>query len=130
MWTDEPSTSFDGKYYQIKNAYCNPKPIQKPSPPIMIGGAGERQTLRIVAKYGDACNIFGSVETVKRKLSILKEHCKSIGRDYDSILKTKLGRVVIEDDRELARKRSQQIANMPGESKLTNLQYMEPQKMY
>jgi alkanesulfonate monooxygenase SsuD/methylene tetrahydromethanopterin reductase-like flavin-dependent oxidoreductase (luciferase family) len=71
----------------------------------MIGGAGERQTLRIVAKYGDACNIFGSVETVKRKLSILKEHCKSIGRDYDSILKTKLGGVVIEGDRELARKR-------------------------
>jgi F420-dependent oxidoreductase-like protein len=107
MWTDDPSTSFNGKYYQIKNAYCNPKPVQKPSPPIMIGGAGERQTLRIVAKYGDACNLpsFGSVETVKSKLSILKEHCKSIGRDYDSILKTKLGRVVIEDDRELARKR-------------------------
>jgi alkanesulfonate monooxygenase SsuD/methylene tetrahydromethanopterin reductase-like flavin-dependent oxidoreductase (luciferase family) len=75
----------------------------------MIGGTGERQTLRIVAKYGDACNLIGSVETVKRKLNILKEHCKSIGRDYDSILKTKLGRVVIEDDRELARKRSQQI---------------------
>ena len=117
MWTDEPSTSFNGKYYQIKNAYCNPKPVQKPSPPIMIGGTGERQTLRIVAKYGDACNLpsFGSVETVKRKLSILKEHCKSMGRDYDSILKTKLGRVVIEDDRELARKRSQQIVNMPEE---------------
>jgi F420-dependent oxidoreductase-like protein len=117
MWTDEPSTSFNGKYYQIKNAYCNPKPVQKPSPPIMIGGAGERQTLRIVAKYGDACNLpsFGSVETVKRKLGILKEHCKSMGRDYDSILKTKLGRVVIEDDRESARKRSQQIVNMPQE---------------
>ena len=117
MWTDEPSTSFNGKYYQIKNAYCNPKPVQKPSPPIMVGGSGERQTLRIVAKYGDACNLpsFGSVETVKRKLSILKEHCKSVDRDYDSILKTKLGRVVIEDDRELARKRSQQIVKMPEE---------------
>ena len=113
MWTDEPSASFNGKYYQIKNAYCNPKPVQKPSPPIMIGGSGERQTLRIVAKYGDACNIFGSVETVKRKLSILKEHCKSIGRDYDSILTTKLGGVVIEGDRELARKRLQQIVKMP-----------------
>jgi len=119
MWTDEPSTSFNGKYYQIKNAYCNPKPLQKPSPPIMIGGTGERHTLRIVAKYGDACNLFGSVETVKRKLGILKEHCKSIGRDYDSILKTKLVRVVIEDDRELARKRSQeiisQVVKMPEE---------------
>ena len=113
MWTEESSTSFNGKYYQIKNAYCNPKPVQKPSPPIMIGGSGERQTLRIVAKYGDACNIFGSIETVKRKLSILKEHCKSVGRDYDSILKTKLGGVVIEDDRELARKRLQQVVKMP-----------------
>jgi hypothetical protein len=73
----------------------------------MIGGTGERQT-RIVAKYGDACKLYGSVETVKRKFGILKEHCKSIGRDYDSILKTKLG-VVVEGDRELARKRSQQI---------------------
>ena len=75
----------------------------------MVGGSGERQTLRIVAKYADACNLFGSAETVKRKLSILKEHCRSVGRDYDSILKTKLGAVVIEGDKELARKRLQQL---------------------
>jgi alkanesulfonate monooxygenase SsuD/methylene tetrahydromethanopterin reductase-like flavin-dependent oxidoreductase (luciferase family) len=87
MRTDEPSMSFNGKHYQIKNAYCNPKPVEKPSPPIIIDGTGERQTLRIVAKYGDACNL-GSVETVKRKLSILKEHSKIKGSDYDSILKT------------------------------------------
>ena len=87
MWTEEePAASFNGKYYQINNAYCNPKPIQKPSPPIMVGGSGERYTLKIVAKYADACNLFGSVETVKRKLSVLNEHCKSVGRDYDSIL--------------------------------------------
>jgi F420-dependent oxidoreductase-like protein len=115
MWTDEPSSSFNGKYYQIKNAYCNPKPVQKPSPPIMIGGSGERQTLRIVAKYADACNLFGSAETVKRKLSILKEHCRNVGRDYESILKTKLGVVVIDDDEETARKRLQQIIKVPEE---------------
>ena len=113
--TEEPSASFDGKFYQIKDAYCNPRPIQKPSPPIMIGGSGERQTLKIVAKHADACNLFGSVETVKRKLGILKEHCRNVGRDYDSILKTKLGVVVIGDDKELARKRFQQIINMPQE---------------
>ena len=113
MWTDEPSSSFNGKYYQIKNAYCNPKPVQ--TPPIMIGGSGERQTLRIVAKYADACNLFGSVETVKRKLSILKEHCRNVGRDYESILKTKLGVVVIDDDKETARKRLQQIIKVPEE---------------
>ena len=110
MWTEEPSASFNGQYYQIKNAFCNPKPIQKPSPPIMVGGNGERQTLRIVAKYADACNLFGSAETVKRKLSILKEHCRSVGRDYDSILRPKLGVVVIDDDKEMARKRLQQIS--------------------
>src|SRR5918995_1887936 len=58
MWTEEPSASFEGKYYQINNAYCNPKPIQKPSPPILVGGSGERKTLKIVAKYADACNLF------------------------------------------------------------------------
>ena len=115
MWTEESSASFNGRYYQIKNAYCNPQPIQKPSPPIMIGGGGERHTLRIVAKYADACNLFGSVETVKRKLSILKEHCRSVGRDYESILKTKLGVVVIDDDKETARKRLQQIIKVPEE---------------
>jgi alkanesulfonate monooxygenase SsuD/methylene tetrahydromethanopterin reductase-like flavin-dependent oxidoreductase (luciferase family) len=115
MWTEEPSALFNGKYYQIHNAFCNPKPVQKPSPPILVGGSGERKTLKIVAKYADACNLFGSAETVKRKLDVLKEHCKSVGRDYDSILKTKLGVVVIEDDKELARKRFQQITNMPQE---------------
>ena len=109
MWTEEPTASFNGKYYQIHNAYCNPKPIQKPSPPILVGGSGERKTLKIVAKYADACNLFGSAETLKRKLNILKEHCKSVGRDYDTILKTKLDLVVIDDSEEMARKRAQQF---------------------
>src|ERR671923_1055006 len=105
MWTEEPYASFNGKYYQIRNAYCNPKPIQKPSPPILIGGSGERKTLKIVAKYADACNLFGSIETIKRKLNILKEHCKSVGRDYDSILKTKLDLIVIDDNNDMAKNR-------------------------
>jgi F420-dependent oxidoreductase-like protein len=108
MWTEEPSASFNGKYYKIQNAYCNPKPIQKPSPPILVGGSGEKRTLRIVAKYADACNLFGSAETVRKKLNILKEHCKSIGRDYDSILKSKLGAIVIDDNKEMAKSRVQQ----------------------
>jgi F420-dependent oxidoreductase-like protein len=116
MWTEEPAATFNGKYYQINNAYCNPKPIQKPSPPIMVGGSGERQTLKIIAKYADACNLYGSAETVKRKLSVLNEHCKNVGRDYDSILKTKLGLIVIDNDKETAEKRIQQISKvMPQE---------------
>ena len=109
MWTEEPSASFEGKYYQINNAYCNPKPTQKPSLPILVGGSRERKTLKIVAKYADACNLFGSIETIKRKLDVLKEHCKSVGRDYDSILKTKLDLVVIDDSEEISRKRTQQF---------------------
>jgi len=117
MWIEEePIANFNGKYYQIKNAYCNPKPIQKPSPPIMVGGGGERETLKIVAKNADACNLFGSEETVRRKLKILKDHCKSVGRDYDSILKTKLGFMVIDNDKAMAEKKVQQIVKgMPEE---------------
>jgi F420-dependent oxidoreductase-like protein len=118
MWTEEPAATFNGKYYQINNAYCNPKPIQRPSPPIMIGGSGEHQTLKIVAKYADACNLFGSTETVKRKLSILNEHCKTIGRDYDSILKTKLGIVIIDDDKEIAKKRIEQASKAMPEGQI------------
>src|SRR6185312_13250475 len=114
MWIEEPSASFDGKYYRIHNAYCNPKPIQKPSPPILVGGSGERKTLRVVAKYADACNLFGSIETVRKKLSVLNEHCKSVGRDYDSILKTKLGIVIIDADKESAKNRLQEtLRGMP-----------------
>jgi F420-dependent oxidoreductase-like protein len=108
MWTEEPYASFDGKYYQIHNAYCNPKPIQKPSPPILVGGSGERKTLKIVAKYANACNLFGSTETVRKKLDILKEHCKSVGRDYDSILKTKLAAIIIDDNSEMVKNKIRQ----------------------
>jgi F420-dependent oxidoreductase-like protein len=105
MWTEEPYASFNGKYYQIRNAYCNPKPIQKPSPPILVGGSGERKTLKIVAKYADACNLFGSPETVRKKLDILKEHCKSVGRDYSSILKTKISAIIVDDNNDMAKNR-------------------------
>ena len=107
MWSDEPTATYIGKYYQIKNAYCNPKPIQRPSPPILVGGSGEKRTLQIVAKYADACNLFGSPDTVKTKLNALKEHCKKVGRDYDSILKTKLGSVLI--DKNAAKERVSRI---------------------
>jgi F420-dependent oxidoreductase-like protein len=116
MWTEEPYASFNGKYYQIRNAYCNPKPIQKPSPPILVGGGGERKTLKIVAKYADACNLFGSPETVRKKLDVLKDHCKSVGRDYDSILKTKLGAIIVDENNEMAKNRVRKtFRGMPEE---------------
>lgn len=125
MWTMETAT-FEGKYYQIRNAYCNPKPIQKPHPPIMIGGSGEKRTLKIVAKYADACNLFGSTETVKKKLKILKEHCRSVGRDYDSIVKTKLGHVVIEKNNE---KVMEAMKNVPEERRREYVIYGTPEEV-
>jgi len=104
MWTEEQA-NFNGKYYKLQGAYCNPRPIQKPHPPIMVGGEGERETLRIVAKYANACNLFGSSNTVKHKLNVLREHCKTAGRDYNEILKTKLSRVVIGKSRDEAERR-------------------------
>jgi F420-dependent oxidoreductase-like protein len=125
MWTEERA-SFTGKFYQLRDAYCNPKPIQKPHPPIMIGGSGERRTLKIVAKYGDACNIFGSVETVKKKLGVLREHCRSVGRDYDSILKTKLGHVVIDKSKE---KVTAAIEGLPEERRREYTIYGTPEEV-
>jgi alkanesulfonate monooxygenase SsuD/methylene tetrahydromethanopterin reductase-like flavin-dependent oxidoreductase (luciferase family) len=66
----------------------------------MIGGGGEKQTLRVVAKYADACNLFGGPKTIKAKLEVLKKHCGDVGRDYDKILKTTLTTVVIAEDKE------------------------------
>ena len=119
MWTEETSATFTGEYYQIKNAYCNPKPIQRPSPPILVGGSGEKRTLEIVARYADACNLFGSLETVKTKLNVMKEHCKKVGRDYDSILKTKLGSVLIDKNDESAKERVSRIFKGMSEQQIS-----------
>lgn len=88
MWT-QARASFEGEYHTIREAILEPKPVQKPHPPILIGGGGEKYTLRYVAELGDACNLFGSFEDVQRKLDVLREHCTDLERDYDEILKTK-----------------------------------------
>jgi len=86
LWQESPA-SFQGEYYQIVNAYCEPRP--QPPPPIMIGGGGERLTLRLVAQYADWWNLpGGSVENYAHKLDVLREHCRAVGRNYDEIVKT------------------------------------------
>lgn len=87
MWTQEEAT-FEGRYYSVKGAINEPKPVQQPHPPIWIGGAGEKVTLKLVAQFGDACNFNADVQTVRHKLDVLREHCEAVGRDYDSVLKT------------------------------------------
>jgi F420-dependent oxidoreductase-like protein len=88
MWSDD-NGRFDGRHYQLAETLCVPQPIRQPHPPIMVGGGGERRTLRLVARYGDACNLFGtSQEEVAHKLDVLRAHCAAEGRDYDRIDKT------------------------------------------
>lgn len=98
MWTEE-KPSYEGKYYRIEEAICNPKPIQEPHPPIWIGGAGEKTLLALVAKYADGWNWAHSVETMEHKLNVLRRHCKELGRDFDSIKKSWHGHVCISNDK-------------------------------
>ena len=82
----EHLTTFEGRYYQLKEARSAPKPLQQPYPPIVIGGSGEQLTLRVVAKHADIWNFAGSdLDTFKHKDSVLREHCAAIGRDTDAI---------------------------------------------
>jgi F420-dependent oxidoreductase-like protein len=84
MWS-EPRATFYGKYFHIDEAILEPKPLQKPHPPIMIGGGGEKKTLRVAAKHANQWNTFGSPEVFRRKISVLKEHCASVRREPDDI---------------------------------------------
>jgi F420-dependent oxidoreductase-like protein len=87
MWT-EPRTTFHGRYFHAEDAILEPKPVQKPRPPVMIAGGGEQMTLRAVARLADACNVGGDLDTVGHKLAVLRHHCEAVGRDYDAIEKT------------------------------------------
>jgi F420-dependent oxidoreductase-like protein len=87
MWDPDNVGPFVGKYYQLEETLCSPQPINRPA--VMIGGNGERKTLRLVAKYGDACNLFGdSPDEIAHRLMVLRRHCDDVGRDYDDIRKT------------------------------------------
>ncbi len=99
MWKDD-LTPINGQHYQLAEPMNHPQPVSRPHPPIMIGGGGEKKTLRMVAQYGDACNLFsgGSLkdvqaakEQIRHKLDVLREHCQTLGRNYDEIERTALG---------------------------------------
>jgi len=89
MWTQDEAI-FEGIYYHVRGAINQPKGAQKPHIPLLIGGGGEKVTLRLVAQYADACNVGGDIATVKHKFAILKQHCDELGRDYNTIRRTTL----------------------------------------
>ncbi|MFF1836056.1 LLM class F420-dependent oxidoreductase [Streptomyces sp. NPDC058231] len=87
MWSEDDGP-YEGRHYRLAETICVPEPIGE-RPPIMIGGGGEKKTLRLVAQYADACNLFATdVDEVAHKLDVLREHCAAAGRDYDTIEKT------------------------------------------
>jgi F420-dependent oxidoreductase-like protein len=96
MWT-QAETSYDGRYYQLSRAQCDPKPIQQPRPPVWIGGAGEQLTLRVVARLADKANFGGKPDEWAAKREVLKKHCSDVGRDEDEIEKTWSPEVLVRD---------------------------------
>jgi F420-dependent oxidoreductase-like protein len=112
MWSDRVGP-FQGKHYRLKEALNRPQPLARPHPPILIGGEGKRKTLRLVARYADACNVFAydGPASVRRKFDVLRRHCDDVGRDFDTIERTVLGSLEIDArgkrlGREIARLRA------------------------
>jgi F420-dependent oxidoreductase-like protein len=91
MWSDDDGP-YEGAHYQLAETICRPRPVQQPRPRILIGGSGERKTLRLVAQYADACNLFATgLDEIRHKLEVLERHCADVGRDPAEITKTILG---------------------------------------
>lgn len=134
MWSAE-NGPYNGKHYTLTETINSPQPLSQPHPPIMIGGMGENKTFRLIAKYGNACNLFasGEAEAIKQKLDVLKQRCDEEGRDYNEIEKTTLDTAnlasgqsasdIIEKCRALAAVGVQHaIFNIPNVSDITPLE--------
>jgi F420-dependent oxidoreductase-like protein len=135
MWSGN-AAAYDGKHFHLAQTLSSPQPVTQPHPPILIGGMGETKTLRLVAKYGDACNLFAraGVDVVRSKLDVLRRHCDAVGRNYDEIERTVLDTVhlapgqmstaqVVDHCRQLADIGIQQIIlNMPNVAEITPLE--------
>jgi F420-dependent oxidoreductase-like protein len=116
MWTNA-ETNYDGKYYKMSRANCDPKPLQQPTPPVWIGGGGEQLTLRVVAEHADVSNFGSSLEEFTKKRAILQDHCRIIGRDEDTIRKTISSEVFIrETEKEIIEAGSKNLWGEPAES--------------
>ena len=111
MMTQRPAT-FSGKHFRVADAYNDPPPVQQPRPPIMIGGSGEKVTLRLVAQYANFCNVGGDYERVAHRYAVLRQHCERVGRPYDEITRSNNVSILIAaDERELAAKKERHGAN-------------------
>ncbi|MDE3094808.1 MAG: TIGR03560 family F420-dependent LLM class oxidoreductase [Chloroflexota bacterium] len=101
LFDSEGPVDYEGRYYGLRRAVFLPKPVQRPHPPIMVGGGGERRTLRTLARYGDVMNVSGTPEMVRRKIEVLERHCREAGRDPAEIEKTTFGAIVVSENQGL-----------------------------
>ena len=114
LFQAEEPVDFQGKYYQLKQAPFSPAPVQRPHPPIFIGGGGEKRTLRTAALYGDAINVMGSLDMVKQKIAVLERHCADVGRDPNEITKSVFGPLILMDDESRAEQARNAMAGLAG----------------
>jgi F420-dependent oxidoreductase-like protein len=101
MWDPDNNGPYKGRHYELAETLCSPPPITRPHPPVLIGGTGERKTLRLVARYADACNLIAASPTeLAHKLDVLRRHCQDLGRDEATVRKTILyvGRSLAQGD--------------------------------
>jgi alkanesulfonate monooxygenase SsuD/methylene tetrahydromethanopterin reductase-like flavin-dependent oxidoreductase (luciferase family) len=103
LFTADGPVDFDGKYYQLQQAPFSPKCVQSPHAPILIGGGGEKRTLRTAAMYADGINVIGSVDVLKHKIEVLERHCEAVGRDPSEITKSVFGPLFLTDDEDRAK---------------------------
>jgi len=119
LWTEQPA-SFEGEYYRLESVMDNPRPVQSPHPPIMIAGSGEKVTLRLVAQYGQFCNVSGSSEDVSRLFQTLADHCERVGRDVGEITRSVYSTVLVgRDAADIAAKRERLEAFLPTKGAIT-----------
>jgi F420-dependent oxidoreductase-like protein len=110
----QPQTTFHGSRHHVDGAYNVPQPVQPGGPRILVGGTGERKTLRLVAKYADMWNGFGDPETVRHKIDVIEEHCRAVGRDPAEIVKTRLGRLIVTETEDETRARRAEYQAVRG----------------
>jgi F420-dependent oxidoreductase-like protein len=129
MWSGEVAP-FRGRHYELAETLCVPPPLQRPHPPILIGGQGERKTLRLVARYADACNLFAFVgrDVLRQKLDVLRRHCDAEGRDFASIHRTALGSANLAPGKQTAKDviaQCQTLASLGFQELIVNLPNVE-----
>jgi len=115
MWSGDEQP-FNGRHYRLGRPLNSPPALRRPHPPILIGGTGEKKTLRMVAQYADACNIFDmGTEGISHKLEVLRGHCERLGRDYDSVVRTTLGSLHVSADGREGTQSVDQVVDHLGE---------------